>query len=65
MIVDFEAYAAACRAAGIRRKEILRAYKAEITDWCHFDLAVELAAQKTGATEREVRAIACDPGVWS
>jgi hypothetical protein len=47
------------------RRRLLQAYKDEITDWCHFDLAIELACQKTGASEQEMRAIACGTDVWS
>lgn len=50
-----------------RTATVLKAYKNEITDWCGFDLAVELVAQKTGISEREVRAIVClaGGGIWT
>jgi hypothetical protein len=53
------------RAANERKSMLLRAYKSEVTDWCHFELAIELACEKTGASDAEMRSIACDPGVWT
>lgn len=53
------------RAARDRRQALLQAYKDEVTDWCHYELAIELACAKTGASETEMRAIACGPEVWS
>lgn len=53
------------RNESILHKKLLQAYKDEVTDWCHFELAIENACAKTGASEQLMRAIACAPGVWS
>jgi hypothetical protein len=37
-----------------RHEEIVKAYKAEIFDWCGHDLAIELAAEKLGITRVRV-----------
>ena len=56
---------AARRAEAVRRRELTLAYKGEIYDWWDFENAISEACRKTGATDAEMRSIACDPGVWT
>lgn len=56
------------RARKIARAEavehVLRTYRGEITDWCDHDLACEITADKCGISERVVRNIVANSGVF-
>lgn len=66
MIYDISLWRSARERQLALEQLVLQAYKNEIYDWCGHDLACELAAQKTGVSETEVRRLVCAAGsMWS
>ena len=65
-VADFFAHRRRALAHAEAIQHVIDTYKGEITDWCHHDLAIEIAADKLGLKQGTVRDIIARAGsIWS